>query len=274
MGSRVKVRPETGELGPASPTDTSFRDSAGPGIAGLGSGGGVRREGEGDVRSWVEDEDGTGTGTGGGHWAYTPEPGSSPTDPYHYIRGDSAGAGRRPSTQTPGLGPRGDTPMSESVELFPSIQPRPTTYPAEDSPTAANLPPAPHMRLDSQQPLVRPLSGINQAHLAETYTSIGHYRSQLKSLNTRIIEAQQEAFEDVATGAAGRVKGFLVLGRGVGYLSGSERIEGRGKDDVRWADLQADRGVGSDVAFWVVVGLVAVLLAASREFFFQSVRSY
>jgi hypothetical protein len=56
----------------------------------------------------------------------------------------------------------------------------------------------PHLRVQHQQPFVRPVSGMEHAYLGSVYKEIGHWRSQFKALNAEIIALQEEAFQDIA----------------------------------------------------------------------------
>ncbi|KAG8742653.1 hypothetical protein FRC10_001136 [Ceratobasidium sp. 414] len=95
-----------------------------------------------------------------------------------------------------------------------------------------------------RQPVIRPVSGLDHAGLALVYDGIRAWRSQLKRLNTAIVDSQQEAFTAIAEGQ--HVKGWLLVGRNVRHLAGVQPIEGRAKADVRWRELQEQGGVWSD----------------------------
>ncbi|CAE7207304.1 unnamed protein product [Rhizoctonia solani] len=112
-----------------------------------------------------------------------------------------------------------------------------------------------------RQPVVRPVSGLDHSTLALVYDDIRAWRSRLKVLNAEIVDAQQEAYTAIAEGR--NVKGWLFVGRNVRYLAGTESIEGRAKADVRWRELQLGEqgGPWSDLRYWTVVILVAILLA-------------
>ncbi|KAG9092361.1 hypothetical protein FS749_015799, partial [Ceratobasidium sp. UAMH 11750] len=112
-----------------------------------------------------------------------------------------------------------------------------------------------------RQPVIRPISGMDHAGLALVYDGIRTWRSQLKRLNAAIADSQQEAFTAIAEGQ--QVKGWLLVGRNVRYLAGVQPIEGRAKADIRWRELQEQGGVLSDVRYWTIVALVAILLAVS-----------
>ncbi|KAG8689807.1 hypothetical protein FRC11_000472, partial [Ceratobasidium sp. 423] len=113
-----------------------------------------------------------------------------------------------------------------------------------------------------RQPVLRPVSGLDNGTLTLVYDGIRTWRSRLKALNAEIAEAQQEAYTAIAEGR--HVKGWLLVGRNVRYLAGTESIEGRSKSDVRWHELQRGRdGPWSDLRYWAVVALVAVLLTGT-----------
>ncbi|CAE6487932.1 unnamed protein product [Rhizoctonia solani] len=114
-----------------------------------------------------------------------------------------------------------------------------------------------------RQPVIRPVSGLDHGTLALVYDDIRMWRSRLKALNAEITEAQQEAYIAIAEGR--NVKGWLFVGRNVRYMAGTESIEGRAKADIRWRELQLGEqgGLWSILRYWVVVALVAILLAAS-----------
>ncbi|KAL0951690.1 hypothetical protein HGRIS_008366 [Hohenbuehelia grisea] len=120
--------------------------------------------------------------------------------------------------------------------------------------------PPPHLRLQPSQPFVRPLSGLNFDGLGEVYGEIRHWRSRLKAINLEIADAQNELYLDIADGV--RVKGWLLIGRGLRHLPGVELIEGRAKEDVRWDVLQNESDGFNRLVWWAVMIVTAVLLAA------------
>ncbi|KZP00877.1 hypothetical protein CALVIDRAFT_493343, partial [Calocera viscosa TUFC12733] len=112
----------------------------------------------------------------------------------------------------------------------------------------------------AERPFPRPLSMFSPADLAGVYADIKRARSELKLLNTQIEEAQGEGFRDIARGE--RVKGWILLGRGIRWLHGVQMIEGRSKEDVRWKELQTPgSGLGKRVGYWTIVVVIAFLLA-------------
>lgn len=118
----------------------------------------------------------------------------------------------------------------------------------------------PHLRLQPSQPFVRPLDGINHDHLGGIYTDITNWRTKLKAINAEISDAQQDAYNDIADGA--RIKGWLMVGRGLRYLPGTQLIEGRSKDDVQWHVLQHERPAWDTTVMWTIITVITVFLAA------------
>ncbi|KAG1749760.1 uncharacterized protein EDB91DRAFT_1046857 [Suillus paluster] len=146
-----------------------------------------------------------------------------------------------------------DTASTDRRETFPlRIRPK-NNVPAEDVPP-------PHLRLQPRQPFVRPASDLNYDNLGAVYAEINQWRSRLKLINMQIAEAQQDCYADIADGA--RVKGWIIIGRGLRHMHGVELIEGRAKEDVRWNTLQNETTLLDSIAFWLVVGVVNIFLAA------------
>ncbi|KAG1757825.1 hypothetical protein EDB19DRAFT_1659240 [Suillus lakei] len=146
-----------------------------------------------------------------------------------------------------------DTSSADRRETFPlRIRPK-DDIPAEDVPP-------PHLRLQPRQPFVRPASDLNYDNLGSVYAEINQWRSRLKHINIQIADAQQDSYADIADGA--RVKGWIIIGRGLRHMHGVELIEGRAKEDVRWNTLQNETTLLDSIAFWLVVVVVNVLLAA------------
>ncbi|KAG6873836.1 hypothetical protein C0995_010448 [Termitomyces sp. Mi166 len=116
----------------------------------------------------------------------------------------------------------------------------------------------PHLRLQPVQPFVRPLDGLNFDDLGHVYADITQWRSRLKAINTEIAEAQNESYNDIADGA--RIKGWLMVGRGLRHIPGIQLIEGRAKEDIRWDVLQNERSPLDVLVFWAIVVIVIVLL--------------
>ena len=98
----------------------------------------------------------------------------------------------------------------------------------------------PHLRLQPRQPFVRPLSGLDHDDLGRIYTDINEWRAKLKHINNQISEVQRECYNDIADGA--RIRGWLMVGRGLRFIPGIQLIEGRAKEDIRWDELQNEGG--------------------------------
>ncbi|KAJ3857286.1 hypothetical protein EV368DRAFT_30619 [Lentinula lateritia] len=143
-------------------------------------------------------------------------------------------------------------------EKVPSV--RRETFPFRNKGnTAADAVPPPHLRLQPSQPYVRPMEGINYEALGDIYSSITEWRSKLKAINLEISNAQRDSFNDIADGA--RIKGWLLIGRGLRYIPGVELIEGRAKEDIRWDVLQNERTTLDSAAMWVCTFLAAIVVA-------------
>lgn len=169
--------------------------------------------------------------------------------------GPHAGPASRPQEE---LAPRRQRQIpldtsSDRRETFPlRIRPK-DNIPAEDVPP-------PHLRLQPRQPFVRPASDLNYDNLGAVYTEINQWRSRLKLINMQIAEAQQDSYADIADGAP--IKGWVIIGRGLRHMHAVELIEGRAKEDVRWDTLQNETTLLDSIAFWLVMVVVNILLAA------------
>lgn len=124
--------------------------------------------------------------------------------------------------------------------------------------------PPPHLRLQPSQPFVRPQDGLNFDDLGHVYADITQWRSRLKVINAEIADAQGESYNDIADGA--RIKGWLMIGRGLRFIPGIQLIEGRAKEDIRWDVLQNERSSLDSIVLWAVVGVIVVFLAAGCAF--------
>lgn len=118
--------------------------------------------------------------------------------------------------------------------------------------------PPPHLRLQPRQPFVRPLSGLDHNDLGDIYGDISLWRQKLKSINAEISDVQREGYNDIAEGA--RIKGWLMVGRGVRFVPGIQMIEGRAKEDIRWDELQNEGGSLRVISYWTIVITTAILL--------------
>ncbi|KAM6498584.1 hypothetical protein JOM56_006532 [Amanita muscaria] len=144
-----------------------------------------------------------------------------------------------------------------SKQLPPLPQSQRETFPLRQKEQSEPVPP-PHMRLQPSQPYVRPLDGINFNELGGVYTDITHWRSSLKSINAEIEELQRDSYNDIADGA--RIKGWLVVGKGLHYIPGMELIEGRAKEDIRWDVLQNEPVSLDATVLWGLMSVIVVLL--------------
>ncbi|EKM61349.1 uncharacterized protein PHACADRAFT_84832 [Phanerochaete carnosa HHB-10118-sp] len=118
--------------------------------------------------------------------------------------------------------------------------------------------PPPHLRVQPRGPFVRPLSGLDHDDLGHIYADINMWRAKLKGINTEISEVQSECYKDIADGA--RIRGWLMVGRGLRFIPGIQLIEGRAKEDIRWDELQNEGGPARTLAFWTIAITIAVLL--------------
>ena len=163
-----------------------------------------------------------------------------------------AEARRRP--RPPRTQGRTGIPIEEHRETFPL---------RNRGPTAPEDIPPPHLRLQPRQPFVRPLSGINHDDLGVIYADINHWRWKLKVINAEIAEVQRECYNDIADGA--RIKGWLMIGRGLRHLPGVQLIEGRAKEDIRWSELQNQSDWTRKLLWWLAVIMIAIILGIGRE---------
>ena len=123
-----------------------------------------------------------------------------------------------------------------------------------------NDPLPPHLRLQQQQPFVRPMSGLDHDDLGVVYSDISNWRTRLKAINAEIADAQRDGYNDIADGA--RIKGWLIVGKGLRFLPGVELIDGRSKEDIRWDELQHQGNAGNRTVYWTLVAFLFVLLGA------------
>jgi calcium permeable stress-gated cation channel len=130
--------------------------------------------------------------------------------------------------------------------------------------------PPPHLRLQPSQPFVRPLEGMDYDQLGHIYADITLWRSKLKAINVEISDAQHHAYNDIADGA--RIKGWLMVGRGLHYIPNVQLVEGRAKEDIRWDVLQNERSTGDSMTLWALVFVIAILLACGCECSFLLIR--
>ncbi|KAI0328490.1 hypothetical protein GY45DRAFT_1355089 [Cubamyces sp. BRFM 1775] len=142
------------------------------------------------------------------------------------------------------------TPIEEHRETFPMRN--------RAGPTAPEEIPPPHLRLQPRQPFVRPLSGLDHDQLGQIYADINHWRWKLKVINTEIAEVQRECYNDIADGV--RIKGWLLVGRGLRYLPGVQLIEGRAKEDIRWDELQNEGDWSRGMMWGLTVIMIGLML--------------
>ena len=90
------------------------------------------------------------------------------------------------------------------------------------------------------------------------YADIRSWRTKLKQLNREIADVQNDAYNDIADGV--RIKGWILIGKGLRFIPGIQLIEGRAKEDIRWDELQLEREPSNYTLFWTVTLIVVVLL--------------
>lgn len=139
------------------------------------------------------------------------------------------------------------------------------TFPLRNRPPAApeEVPP-PHLRLQPRQPFVRPMTGMDHDVLGAIYADINTWRSRLKTINAEISAAQSVSYSDIADGA--RIKGWLLVGKGLRFIPGIQLIEGRAKEDIRWDELQTDGAVLGRMTYWTTVITVSIMLGFGCAF--------
>jgi hypothetical protein len=147
-------------------------------------------------------------------------------------------------------------------QALPAHPERRETFPMRNDQEEVQVPP--HLRLQPQQPFVRPLSGLDHDDLGAVYADIREWRTRLKQINGEIADSQNDCYNDIADGV--RIRGWLITGKGIRHIPGIELIEGRSKEDIMWYELQHGRGIGSYILFWAFVLMVAILLGAARTF--------
>ena len=147
------------------------------------------------------------------------------------------------------------TPISTARrETFP--------FRGKEEGSSTDVPP-PHLRLQPSQPFVRPHDGIDYDYLGDVYRDITLWRTRLKAINVEIADAQKNSYNDIADGA--RIKGWLMVGRGLRHLPGMQLIEGRAKEDIRWDVLQNERTFLDTAVMTACIGFVLILLACGRK---------
>jgi hypothetical protein len=104
------------------------------------------------------------------------------------------------------------------------------------------------------------VSGLDHDDLGVVYADISNWRTRLKAINAEIADGQRDSYNDIADGA--RIKGWLMVGKGLRFLPGIELIDGRSKEDIRWDELQHQGSAGNRTIYWTLVAFLLVLLAA------------
>jgi calcium permeable stress-gated cation channel len=131
------------------------------------------------------------------------------------------------------------------------------------APDAGEQPP--HLRLQRAPPFVRPLTGFDHDSLGVIYSDIRTWRTQLKKINQEISAEQADAYADIADGA--RIRGWILIGRGLRFLPGIQMVEGRSKEDIRWDLLQVSHKERRLrwVIYWMAMIMSGLLLAIGRK---------
>lgn len=88
---------------------------------------------------------------------------------------------------------------------------------------------------------------------------ISRLRWELKNLKWIVLDLQQRAFAIVTSG--GRVRGWIVVGKGVRRLPGAKVVEGWTREDIIWRNVGRQRTAW----FWVKVVLLGVSLGLIGE---------
>lgn len=104
------------------------------------------------------------------------------------------------------------------------------------------------------------------------YADIRSWRTKLKQINQEIADAQSEGYNDIADGV--RVKGWILIGKGLRFIPGVQLIEGRAKEDIRWDQLQLEHDAPNHAVFWTITAVIVVLLGIGCEFPFLSRRPF
>lgn len=102
------------------------------------------------------------------------------------------------------------------------------------------------------------ISGLNHDDLGHVYADIRSWRTKLKQINQEIADAQSEGYNDIADGV--RVKGWILIGKGLRFIPGIQLIEGRAKEDIRWDQLQLEHDASNHAVFWTITAVIVVLL--------------
>lgn len=134
--------------------------------------------------------------------------------------------------------------------------------PGHFDPNTDPIPP-PHLRLQSQRPFVRPVSGMDHDQLGAIYNNIRDWRSRLKIINVEISETQQSCYDSIASGTG--TKGWLLIGRGLRHLPYIRMVEGRSKEDILYEQLQVDIGGLGTLLFWSTICIITMISCGISE---------
>lgn len=110
----------------------------------------------------------------------------------------------------------------------------------------------------SNEPPLRPISGVSPDDIGETYSDIREHRARLMELNEQVAETQAITYEHMVVGK--KVLGYMLIGRSVTKIPGSIPIKGMSRDDVRWSHLGKVKKDGS-MLFWIL-WLASTIVAA------------
>ncbi|WVO15731.1 hypothetical protein L204_103393 [Cryptococcus depauperatus] len=98
--------------------------------------------------------------------------------------------------------------------------------------------------------------------IAKHCMNVREHHTSLKTLNTDINLLQRQKFEYVVgDGQKEGINGWILIGRGVKWMPGSILIEARTREDILWHNLNKKHSRRSEIAFWVEVVLVGIVLA-------------
>ena len=116
-------------------------------------------------------------------------------------------------------------------------------------------------------PTVPPPLTLNLQRKERHDPNVEAYRTQFKALNEEISVLQQDTFSKISR--ADPMLGWILVGRGVGYLPGAQVIEGRTRQDILWANLDRPNGprsLSSERLYFIqvfIIGLVFFSISTS-----------
>ncbi|KAI8455105.1 hypothetical protein BY996DRAFT_4581159 [Phakopsora pachyrhizi] len=91
------------------------------------------------------------------------------------------------------------------------------------------------------------------------YDSIRKNRSQLKRLNKNFMDEKTRAIRRIEDGGSeGDVCGWILVGKGVGLIRGSRRIEGMTREDIKWENL-VKHPDSNGTFFWIIFFILVVV---------------